>query len=324
MKLRVFAVCLSVILVAAPNEWAEAQQRYRMGFLSVATPAGMADRLERFRQGLSELGYVEGSNVAIEYRWGEGREERLPSLALDLVNSKVDLLVTHGVIATQAAQKASRAIPIICFACGDAVSVGLVQSLARPGGNITGQTILAPEVSGKRIELLREVAPMLSAIGVLSNSNNPVTKPELAETELAIRAFGFQSRTANAASPQDFESAFASIRGQAQVLVVLSDAMFFGNRKQIAELAVKYRLPAISWSGEFAKAGLLMSYGPDVHAMAHRAATFVDKVLKGTHPSAIPIEQPTKFELVVNVTTAKALGLEIQPTLLARADEVIE
>ena len=192
MKLRVFAVCLSVILVAAPNEWAEAQQRYRMGFLSVATPAGMADRLERFRQGLSELGYVEGSNVAIEYRWGEGREERLPSLALDLVNSKVDLLVTHGVIATQAAQKASRAIPIICFACGDAVSVGLVQSLARPGGNITGQTILAPEVSGKRIELLREVAPMLSAIGVLSNSNNPVTKPELAETELAIRALDFK------------------------------------------------------------------------------------------------------------------------------------
>jgi putative tryptophan/tyrosine transport system substrate-binding protein len=284
----------------------------------------MSERLERFRQGLSDLGYVEGSNIAIEYRWGEGREERLPSLALDLVNSKVDLLVTHGVLATQAAQKASRAIPIVCFACGDAVSVGLVQSLARPGGNITGQTILAPEVSGKRIELLREVAPTLSAVGIISNSNNPVTKPELAETEAAIRTLGFQSRTANAASPQDFESAFASVMGQAQALVVLSDAMFFGNRQQIAELAIKYRLPAISWSGEFAKAGLLMSYGPDVHVMAHRAATFVDKVLKGTHPSAIPIEQLTKFELVVNVTTAKALGLTVPPTLLSIADEVIE
>jgi putative ABC transport system substrate-binding protein len=322
--LRQFAGSLAILIAFVLNDAAEAQPKYRMGFLTVTTPSGMAARVERFRQGLRELGYVEGQNLTIEYRWGEGRSERLPALALELINAKVDLMVTHGVLATQAAQKASATVPIICFACGDAVAVGLVRSLARPGGNVTGQTVLAPEVSGKRVELLREVVPALSTVAVLYNAGNPVSKPELNETESAIRTLGFQIRSVSANSPQEFGSAFESLRGRAEALVVLSDAMFFGNRKQIADFAIRNKLSAISWSGEFAKAGLLMSYGPDVYTMAQRAAVYVDKVLKGVHPSAIPIEQPTKFELMINAKTARTIGLTIPPALLARADEVIE
>jgi putative ABC transport system substrate-binding protein len=322
--LKKIAVSLAILFASVPNDFAEAQPRHRMGFLSVASSSSMAARLEHFRQGLRELGYIEGQNLAIEYRWGEGRSERLAALALELVQSKVDLMVTHGVLATLAARQASGTISIVCFACGDAVDVGLVSSLARPGGNITGQTTLAPEASGKRVELLREVVGALSTIGVLWNSSNPVSQPELSETESAIRAFGLKVQSVSVRNPQELESALTSVKGRAEALIVLSDAMFFGNRKQIAELAVGNNLPAISWSGEFARAGLLMSYGPDVYIMAHRAAAYVDKVLKGTRPSDLPIEQPTKFELMINVRTAKALGLEVPPTLLARADEVIE
>jgi len=213
----------------------------------------------------------------------------------------------------------------VCFACGDAVSVGLVASLARPGGNITGLTVLAPEVSGKRIELLREVVPRLSRLAVLWNSDNPVSKPEFKEAEAAAQSGGLQLQSVSVTGPKDFERAFNSMKAErAQALIVLSDAMLFGNRKQIADYAAANQLPAISYTGEFAKSGTLMGYGPDLQVLATRAASYIDKILKGAKPGDLPIEQPAKFELVINLKTAKALNLTIPKTLLTAADEVIE
>jgi putative tryptophan/tyrosine transport system substrate-binding protein len=321
------AVFFSALCVLASNNCALAQQpkAYRLGFVSPASAASMEARVDRFRQGLRELGYIEGQNVSIEYRWAEGREERLSDFAVELVGLKVDVVVTHGVLATLAAKRASATIPIMCFACGDAVSVGLVDSLARPGGNITGQTVLAPEVSGKRVELLKEVVPGLTRLAVLWNSDNPVSKPELKEVETAALSAGLQLQSVSVTKPNDFSRAFNSIKlDGAQAVIVLSDAMFFGNRKQISDHAAANQLPAISYTGEFAKAGTLMGYGPDLLEMASRAALSLDKILKGAKPNDLPIEQPTKFELVINLRTAKALGLTVPLSLLARANEVIE
>jgi ABC-type uncharacterized transport system substrate-binding protein len=304
---------------------AQKPSQYRIGFLTPASAASMEARIGRFRQGLGDLGYIEGQNTAIEYRWADGKEGRLVDLAIELVRLKVDVLVSHGVLATQAAKRASATIPIVCFACGDAVSVGLVESLSRPGGNITGLTVLAPEVSGKRIELLKEAIPGLNRVAVLWNSDNPVSRPELTEAEDAARSGGLRLQSISVTKPSDFERAFSSMRADgAQAVIVLSDAMFFGNRKQIADLAAANRLPAISYTGEFAKSGTLMGYGPDLQALASRAAIYVDKILKGAKPGELPIEQPAKFELVINLKTAKALGLTVPPPLLSRADEVIE
>lgn len=321
------AICLLPFVILVPSACGAAQQgkTYQIGFLTPASPISMEGRVDRFRQGLRELGYVEGQNTTIEYRWAEGKEDRLSDFAVELVRLKVDVLVSHGVLATQAAKRASATIPIVCFACGDAVSVGLVDSLARPGGNITGLTVLAPEVSGKRVELLKEVVPGLSGLAVLWNSDNPVSKPELKEVEAAAHAAGLQLRSVSAAKPSDLAQAFNSMRAErAQALIVLSDAMFFGNRKEIADLAVVNRLPAISYAGEFAKSGTLIGYGPDLHALASRAAIYVDKILKGAKAGELPIEQPTKFELVINLKTANALGISVPSALLNRADEVIE
>jgi len=298
---------------------------YRIGFLTPASAASMESRVRRFREGLRELGYVEGQNTTVEYRWAEGKEERLAELAAELVRLKVNILVSHGVLATQAAKRASATIPIVCFACGDAVSVGLVESLARPGGNITGLTVLAPEVSGKRVELLREVVPGLTRLAVLWNSDNPVSKPELKETETAARVAGLELISVSVQKPSDFASAFNSMKAQgAQAVIVLSDAMFFGNRDKIANLATEARLPAISYSGEFARSGTIISYGPDLLVLAQRAATYIDKILKGAKPGDLPVEQPTKFEFIINLKTAKALGVTVPKVLLTAADEVIE
>ena len=327
MRLNPAVYPVPLIIIFASSDWAVAQQSntYRIGFLTPASSASMEARVERFRQGLRELGYVDGQNTSIEYRWADGREERLFDLAVELVRLKADVLVSHGVLATQAAKRASVTIPIVCFACGDAVSVGLVASLARPGGTITGLTVLAPEVSGKRVELLKEVVPGLTRLAVLWNSDNPVSKPELKEVEAAAHSSGLQLQSVSMAKPSDLARAFSSMRAnRAQALIVLSDAMFFGNRKQIADLAAANQLPTISYTGEFAKSGTLMGYGPDLHVLASRSAIYVDKILKGVKPGDLPIEQPTKFELVVNLNTAKALGLEVPSPLLARADEVIE
>jgi putative ABC transport system substrate-binding protein len=214
----------------------------------------MAPRVDAFRQGLRELGYVEGKNITIEYRWADGRNERLRGLAAELAQLKVGIVVAHGVAATAAAQKASATIPIVCFACGDLLVTGLVTSLARPGGNITGQTIIAPDVTGKRLELLREVVPSLNRVAILWNPDNPVSVPELKETEAAARLLGLQLQSFGVNNPDGFRSAFASMtKERSEALVVFSDAMFFGERKQIADLATRNRLPAISWTSEFAK-----------------------------------------------------------------------
>lgn len=296
-----------------------------IGFLSPASAASMAPRLEAFRQGLRELGYRENENIVIEYRWAEGRDDRLGSLAVELVGFKPRMILVHGVLAAQAAQRASAEIPIVCFACGDVIGPRLVANLARPGGNITGITMMNPQVSGKRLEFLREVLPGLQRVAVLFNSTNPVSVSELKETEEAASALGFQVQPYGVADAGHFEAAFSAMtKSGTQALIVLSDAMFFGRRVRISELAVGHKLPAISWTGEFARAGSLLGYGPDVYAVARRAAYYVDRVLKGFKPGELPIEQPSKFEFVINLKTAKAIGLSVPQSLVLRADDVVQ
>src|ERR1700761_8453934 len=296
----------------------------RIGFLSPAVSSEMAVRVDRFRRGLAALGYVEGKDMTIEYRWAEGAEGKLKGLAAELA-PKVDLVVAHGTQAAKAVQQTSEMVPIVCFGCGDAVSIGLVSSLARPGGTITGQTTLAPEATGKRVELLKEAIPRIKRLAVLWNEHNPVSAPELKETEEAARAAGLELQSVAVATPGDFPAAFRAMKAEnAEAVIVLSDAMFFGSRKQIADLAIAERLPAVSWNDEYANSGFLLSYGPDVNLLADRAAPFVDKILKGAKPADLPIEQPTKFDLAINLKTAKAIGAVLSPALLARADEVIE
>lgn len=296
-----------------------------IGLLSPASSASMKSRVDRFREGLRQLGYVEEQNTVIEYRWAEGNEKRLFDFAVELARLKVDIIVTHGVLATQAAQRASKTIPIVCFGCGDAVSVGLVKSLARPGGNVTGLTVLAPEVSGKRVELIKEVVPGLKRLAVLWNSNNPVSKPELEEAEAAARSAGLQIQSISLSTPNDLQLVFNKMTtDRAQALMILSDAMLYGNRRQIADRATANHLPTITYTREFAKSGALIGYGPDLNVITGRAAIYVDKILKGAKPRDLPIEQPTKFELVINMRTARTLGLTLPPTLVGRADEVIE
>lgn len=313
------------IFVFADCAFAQQSKTYRIGFLTPASAASMESRVGRFREGLRELGYVEGQNTTVEYRWGEGKQERLAELAIELTRLKVDVLVTHGVLATQAAKQASATIPIVCFACGDAVSIGLVKSLARPGGNVTGLTILGPEASGKRVELLKEVVPGLKRLAILWNSENPVSKPELTEAETAARSGGLQFKSVSVSNPSDLKRAFSTIKADgAQAVIVLSDAMLFGNRKQIADLAVADQLATISYASEFAKSGALMGYGPDLLVLSSRAALYVDRILKGAKAGDLPIEQPTKFELAINLKTAKAIGLTVPSVLVSRADELIE
>jgi putative ABC transport system substrate-binding protein len=235
------------------------------------------------------------------------------------------MLVTHGVLATIAARNASAKIPIVCFNCGDLVSTGVVESLARPGGNITGMTLIHPETSGKRLELLKEILPGLTRLAVLYNSDNPVAEPELEATQAAGHSLRLQVQSIGVKDPSELTSAFSLMRRErADALVVLSDAMFYGRRKQIADLAAAHRLPAIFWTGDYPKVGGLIGYGPDGLAVAHRAANYVHRILKCAKAGDLPVDQPTKFELVINMKTAKALGLDVPPTMLTRADEVIE
>lgn len=296
-----------------------------IGFLSPASAASMAPRVEALRRGLRELSYRENQDLVIHFRWAEGKEERLADLAAELLRLKPKLVMVHGVNAAKAVQRASSSIPIVCFACGDVLGTRLVASLSRPGGNITGISVMQPEVSGKRLELLKDLVPGLNRVAVLLNSTNPVAVPELRETEQAARSLGLQIQTFGVADASELQSAFSAMaRAHAQALIVLSDAMFFGRRQQISQLAAAHKLPAISWSGEFARAGSLIGYGPDVLAIAHRSAYYVDRILRGAKPAELPIEQPSQFELVVNLRTAKALRIAIPQVVLMRADRVVE
>ena len=316
-------------LILAPLA-AEAQPAGKVPRVACLTPWSDSDPgrqrgLEAFRQGLRDLGYVEGQNIAIESRSAEGKDDRLPAHAADLVRSKVDVIVATSGAATKAAQQATRTIPIVMSLVNDPVGSGLVASLARPGGNVTGLTIMAPDLMAKRLELLKEVVPKLSRVALLQNPDNPASAAQLREAEAAARALGVQPQTLEARNPQEIEGAFAAmIRERAGALLILSDAIFFTQRRQIAELAAKGRLPSIIGTRDYPDAGGLMAYGPNFLDLERRAATFVDRILKGAKPGDLPVEQPTKFELVINLKTAKTLGLTIPQTLLQRADQVIQ
>jgi putative ABC transport system substrate-binding protein len=297
----------------------------RVGYLSPGSTsdAGRQRRLEAFRQGLRELGYVEGQNIAVESRWAESKYDRYPALIADLVRLKVDVIVTVGGAASQAALQATRTIPIVMTVVNDPSR--LVASLARPGGNVTGLSMMNSELVGKQLQVLKEVVPKLSRVAFLWNPANPGSAPNLREADAAARAVGARLQSVEARAPQDIDSAFAAMtRERAGALVVLADSVFTNERRQIAELAAKTRLPAVYGLREHAEAGGLMVYGANPLELERRAATFVDKILKGAKPADLPIEQPSKFELVINLKTAKALGLTISDSLLRRADEVIQ
>ncbi len=296
----------------------------RIGYLAPLSLAG-DPRLPAFLQGLRELGYEEGRNITIEYRFADGRPERLPGLAADLVRMKVDVIVTGQPPAAMAAKGATGTIPIIFTVAGDPIAEGFVSSLSRPGGNMTGLASIAPALIGKQLELLREVVPRISRVAVLQNPINHGHPPQLRQAEDAARVLGVQLQILKAGSIAEIEAAFAAMRSdRASGLLVLRDPVFVAQRDRIAALAIEARLPTMCGVREEAAAGGLMAYGASNFEMSRRAATFVDKILKGARPANLPVEQPTKFELVINLKTAKALGVTIPPSLLLRADQVIE
>jgi putative tryptophan/tyrosine transport system substrate-binding protein len=312
------------LLIAPLAAQAQHARVYRIGFISSASSAAMAARDEAFRQGLHALGYVVGQNLTIEYRWADGKPERLPEFAAELVDLKLDVLVTHGGVATRAAQHASTTIPIVIAAADDPLAAGFVASLARPGGNITGLSLMTPDLTAKRLELLKELLPGLTRVAVLWNAGNPISEPELRNADGAARALGLQLHSLAVREPHEFATAFSSMQSaRAGALFVLPDAMFFGRRQEIVDLAASHGLPVVAYLREFADAGGLMTYGPNVIGVHRRAAMYVDKILKGTKPAELPVEQPTTFELVINLKTAQALGLSIPPSLLFQATEVI-
>lgn len=297
----------------------------RIGLLSPWTPAEAAPWHQAFRIGLRDLGWVEGRNISIEYRYAEGRSDRLPDLAADLVSLKVDVIVASIGPDALAAQKATRAIPIVIASGADPVATGLAESLARPAGNVTGLSQMSPELAGKRLELLKDIVPKLSRVAVFWNPQNPLSTLAWKEIQLPARQLGVQLHSLEVRSPDDFDQAFeGATKTRAGALLVLPDRVMVTNLKRIAGLAVKSRLPSIFHASEFADAGGLATYGPDRADLFRRAAIYVDKILKGAKPGDLPVEQPTRFELVINLKTAKALGITISQSIMLQATRVIE
>jgi len=328
----VVALILALGIFAAPLA-ADAQRAGkvpRIGMLLTGSPEFPRSRAVRdaFLQGLRDLGYSEGQNIVIEYRWAEGRDERFPDLAAELVRLKVDVIVTWATPAALAAKQATTTIPIIAGVMADPVRDGLVASLARPGGNITGTTFLGPELVAKRLGLLKEAIPGVSRVAALWHPgvySEPTMRGMLKETEVAARALGVQLQLVGVRDPTELDSAFSAMtRERAGSLIVLPSPMLFGEHRRIVGLAAKSRLPAMYQAREFVDAGGLMSYGANLYENYRQAATYVDKILKGAKPADLPVEQPTKFEFVINLKTAKALGLTIPQSILIRADEVIQ
>jgi putative ABC transport system substrate-binding protein len=306
--------------------WAQQPTKVpRIGFLATVSPSTISDRVEAFRQGLRELGYVEGKNIVIEWRYAEGKADRLPGLAAELVRLKVDLIVSVAPLPTRVAKEATKTIPIVMGQDTDPVGNGFVASLARPGGNITGLSTLAPEISGKQLELLKEIIPKLSRVAVLGTSTRPGNEQMVKETELAAGTFGVRLQYLDVLSSKDIETAFrAASKGRAEAVLVLAGPVLNSHRTQIVDLAAKNRLPAIYERAEFMDAGGLMFYGASITEMFRRAATYVDKILKGAKPADLPVEQPTKFEFIINLKAANQIGLTIPPNVLVRADKVIK
>ncbi len=319
---RTFLWGLASSLTAPLAAGAQAGKMWRIGVL-FGSPA--ASWIEALRQGLRELGYVEGQTVVIDWRSAEGRYDRLPDLAGELVRLRVDVLVAHPTIAVRAAKHATTTIPIVIPASADPVGAGLIASLARPGGNITGSTFISAEISGKRLELLKEVAPEAFRVAVLANPANPATALQLKEAQVAARALSVMLQVLEVRTPSDFDGAFSALtRSRAGALLVIDDPMLGSHRSRIVDSVAKHRLPAVYGWRDWVDTGGLMSYGANVDEMFRRAALYVDKILKGARPADLPVEQPTRFELVINLKTAKALGLTIPRSLLLRADQIIE
>ena len=320
-----FIICVMLFALCAPA-WAQLPTKvHRIVFLGATSLSGESARIEAFRQGLRELGYVEDKNIVIEYRWAEGKFDRLPAIAAELARVKVDVIVTGGSTSTRAAKEATTATPIVMAQVHDPVATGFVTSLARPGGNITGLSTLAPEISGKRLELLKEIIPRLSRVAVLGTStDNPGNEQALKETAVAAAAFRVQMQYLDVSGSNDIETAFReAINAHADTLLLLGSPVFQAHRRRIVELALKHRLSAMYPNPEFVGDGGIMSYGVSITDLFRRAAIYVDKILKGAKTADLPVEQPTKFELVINLKTAKQIGLTIPPNVLARADRVI-
>ena len=296
----------------------------RIGYLSGSELSLLSDRVEAFRQGLRELGYVEGKNIVIEWRSAEGKIDRLPELAAELVRLKLDVIVSPGPGVTRPLKEATSTVPIVMAQDTDPVGSGFIVSLARPGGNITGLASLAPEVGGKQLELLKEIAPKISRVAVIGNSANPGDAQALRETVLAAGSVDVYLRYLDVLDPEDIEAAFrTAAKGRADALLMLGNPILNTHRKQIVELAVKHRFPAAYTRPEYIEAGGLMYYGTNYPELFRRAATYVDKILKGAKPADLPVEQPIKFELIINLKAAKQIDLTIPPNVLARADKVI-
>ena len=319
------ALALAALIAALPAAAEEPGKVYRVGFIGNSTAALESNLVQPFREGLRELGYVEGRDLAIEYRWAEGDYGRLPTLVADLIAQKVDVLVTAGTPAALAVKRATTTIPLVMVAVGDPVGTGLVASLARPGGNLTGLVSIAPDLEGKRLELLREVAPKLSVVSVLMNPANPFhalseKQVRAAAGVLHIRAHLVRVRTASELD----QACEAILRERSGGLIMLADRVFLHNRARIADFATRNRLPGVYAYSELVVGGGLMSFGPSYPGMHRRAAYFVDKILKGARPADLPMEQPEKFELIVNLKTARIFGLTIPQSVLLRADQLIE
>ena len=327
MDRRSFIAAMTASLLAAPLA-AEAQQAAKIARIGFLTPAADPRLREAFHQGQRDLGYVEGRNLVIEIRSAEGKFQRLPALAAELVALKVDVIVVGGTPAALAAKQATTILPIVVSAASDLVASGLVTSLTRPGGNVTGLSMLSSDLVGKCLELLKQAVPGVSRVAVLWQPgvlDEHTEKDILKGAEVAARALGVQLQFVEARGPKDFDRAFSEItRARSGALTVLPSSMFLSERRRLVDLAAKNRLPAVYFVREFVDAGSFMSYGPNLPDLSRRAATYVDKILKGAKPGDLPIEQPTKFELVINLKTAKALNLTIPQSLLQRADQVIE
>jgi putative tryptophan/tyrosine transport system substrate-binding protein len=302
----------------------QAKSTPRIGFLGTATPSGYEEQLKGFRRALRDLGYEEGKNIQLELRWANGNYDRLAELANELIRQDVDVLVTHGTPGAATLKKATGSIPIVVAVVGDAVNSGLVKSLARPGGNITGLSFLAPELSAKRLEFLKDVMPSLASLATIFNVNSPVAQMDLDKLGITAKALGVELRPFGIRGPDQFDQVFSAItEARIQAVSVIHDAVLTANIKPLAQLALKYRLPSIG-EGPFVRAGGMIGYGPDFADLFRRSAWYVDRILKGAHPRDLPIEQPTKFETLFNLKTASAIGIEIPPAVIAQADEVIE
>ncbi|MGH8634175.1 MAG: ABC transporter substrate-binding protein [Burkholderiales bacterium] len=325
-KIAVWLLAIFFLAAVSPAEAQQAPKIAKIGLLNPSNPAAAAHIIEAFRQGMRELGYVEGKSFVLELRYGEARAERLPELARELVGLKADVIVTGSDVAIAAVKRETQTIPIVMGNSNDPVGTGFVSSLARPGGNVTGLSNISAELSGKRLELLREAVPGLSRVAFLWNPDIRGAVLDYKETEGAARSLRVELQSVEVSRAEDLERAFSAVtKGRAQALIMpAANPVGFANRGQIASFAQRNRLPSMYAQVEYVDAGGLMSYGPSTSDMFRRAATYVDKILKGTKPADLPVERPTKFELVINLKTAKQIGLTIPPNVLARADKVIE